>query len=67
MDEATKLFILVIAAIALTAVSIYSLIIKVYERKMEKSFQQAQEILAKTANLNLRVDVQEHELFKRKD
>ena len=64
IEETTKIFLLVITAIAILAVCVYCIIVKIYENRMEKYHKHAQEVFAKTANLNLRVDAGD-ELFKR--
>jgi len=65
MDQILKPFLLVIVATVIVAVSIYSLIVKLYEYHLEKRHALAQEVFAKTANLNLKVEATNEELFKR--
>jgi len=66
MEDVLRPFLLVILATVFAAVCLYLLIVWLYETRMKKRHAIAEEIFAKTADLNLRVEVAKNEdLFKR--
>jgi nitrogen fixation-related uncharacterized protein len=66
MEESNFIFLLVIIGVVAIAVAIYALIIAIYTYQTGKAQKQAEEIFAKTAHLNLRVEPNK-ELFKREE